>query len=439
MSDKYHNPSGFPENLPAEQIVEERMKAAMRKAAESFGYVPLETSAVEYIDTISSKGDIDKEIYTISRALAEGETKESDRALRFDLTVPFARYVAQHYGELVFPFKRYQIQRVWRGERPQKGRFREFYQADIDVIANEKLPLFFDAEVVSVVASILENFKFGNFTIHINNRKFLQGILLGFDISNTETALRIIDKFDKVGFDTTKASLVAELDMADEDANTLLTMLDKQVAMKDVENFFKEITIENEVLSEGKAELLEVANYLLHVKSATGKFMLNPRIARGLDYYTGSVYETTIDGLEKYGSICSGGRYANLAGKFINKKLPGVGISIGLSRLLDIIKNEKLISFDSSSLTKVVIGLLSEEQRQEANTVAQKLREKGINTEVIYNGAIDFGKQIAYKEKKGIPHFLVINTDGTFTFKVAAGKEQKCEGIEEVVRYLDLE
>lgn len=412
------------------------MKAEMRKVCESFGYVPLETSAVEYIETLSSKGEIDKEIYTIGRALGEGENQESNRALRFDLTVPFARYVAQHYGELVFPFKRYQIQRVWRGERPQKGRFREFYQADIDVIANEKLPLHLDAEVVTVILNVLESFGIGNFTIHINNRKFLQGILMAFEIKDTETALRIIDKFDKVGFDVTKESLESELGMSEDGATKLLEILDKQVPVAVVESFLNGISLENDLIKEGKAELLEVVKYLKDVKVKNGEFVLNPRVARGLDYYTGSVYETTIDGLEKYGSVCGGGRYADLAGKFINKKLPGVGVSIGLTRLLEVMKNEDLIKFERNSLADVVIGLLDEDQRLEANNVADKLRKEGMNVEVFFNGSVELGKQIQYKVKKGIEHFLVINKDSTFTMKIAEGKEEKFGSIDEVVKFL---
>jgi histidyl-tRNA synthetase len=436
MSNKYHNPSGFPENLPAEQIVEEKMKMEMRKACEAFGYVPLETSAVEYIETLSSKGDIDKEIYTIGRALGEGDGQESNRALRFDLTVPFARYVAQNYGELVFPFKRYQIQRVWRGERPQKGRFREFYQADIDVIANEKLPLYFDAEVVTVILGVLENFNFGNFTIHINNRKFLQGILEAFEVKEKETALRIIDKFDKVGLEITKKSLKTELGINEDSATRNLEILNKQVQVADMEDFLSGISFENDLIKEGKSELLEVAKYLKDVKVTKGKFVFNPRVARGLDYYTGSVYETTIDGLEKYGSICSGGRYADLAGKFINKKLPGVGVSIGLTRLLDIIKNENLVRFEKNTSTDLVIGLLDEDQRPEANNVAKKIRAEGLNVEVFYNGSIDLGKQIQYKVKKGIEHFIVINKDSTFTMKIAEGEEKKIASLEEVMTFL---
>ena len=438
MSNKYHNPSGFPENLPAEQIVEEKMKAQMRRACESFGYVPLETSAVEYIETLSSKGDIDKEIYTIGRALGEGDGQEANRALRFDLTVPFARYVAQHYGELVFPFKRYQIQRVWRGERPQKGRFREFYQADIDVIANEKLPGYFDAEVVTVVLGVLESFNIGNFTIHINNRKFLQGLLEGFGVKDSISALRIIDKSEKVGFDMTKESLKTELGMSEENAVKVLEILEEKIPVAEIESFLGGITFENDLMKEGKAELLEIAKYLKEVKSTKGKFILNPKIARGLDYYTGSVFEMTIDGLEKYGSIGGGGRYADLSGKFINRKLPGVGISIGLTRLLDIVKNEDLLNFEKNTVTSVVVGLLDEDQRLDANKLAEKIRAGGLSVEVFHSGSADLGKQIQYKVKKGIEHFVLINTDGTFTVKVAEGKEEKFATFEDLAKYLKI-
>ncbi len=431
MSNKYHNPSGFPENLPQEQIVEEQMKATMRRVCESFGYVPVETSAVEYMDTLASKGDITKEIYTIARAAAEGESTEADRGLRFDLTVPFARYTAQHYGDLVFPFKRYQIQRVWRGERPQKGRFREFYQADIDVIANEKLPLHFDAEVVSVFRQVLVSFGLPKITIHLNNRKFLQGLLEASGITATDTALRVIDKIDKVGIEKTYADLVTETGITTQTAEKLLKTLSTPIALVDIPAFLNTIENSNESLQAGKEELLAVTTLLEDTENS--HIVLNPRIARGFDYYTGSVYETTIDGYEKYGAISAGGRYADLAGRFINRKLPGVGISIGLSRLLDIMKHENLVAFEKTTLTKVLIGLLGEEQRIDVQKIATQLRDAGINTEIYYNGETDLGKQIQFKEKKNIPFFLVLNTDGTFRLKKDVETEYTCASIAEVV------
>ena len=436
MSNKYHNPSGFPENLPPEQIFEEEMKNSMRKTCSLFGYIPLETSAVEYLDTLASNGEINKEIYAITRALGEGSDAEPDRALRFDLTIPFARYVAQHYGDIVLPFKRFQIQRVWRGERSQKGRFREFYQADIDVIANEQLPLHLDAEVVTIIYQILQSFGIGSFTIHINNRKFLQGVLQEYGITDIASALRIIDKFDKIGRSAVKDLLIQELQLSSEVSDTLLDLVERSIPIHEVNTFFQSITGENALISEGKEELLEVFSYLETFPDGEGKFMFNPRIARGLDYYTGSVFETTIDGLERYGSICSGGRYANLAERFINKSLPGVGISIGLTRLLDIIRNEKPELLSKHTYTSVLIGLRNEENRLHSNEIAQALRENGIATEVFYKGSISYKKQFEYKTKKQIPFFLIVNQDTHVAISTSENDEKEFNTANEAIEYI---
>jgi histidyl-tRNA synthetase len=196
---RYINPSGFPENLPVEQLVEDDLKKKMQAIAESYGYSHLETASVEYMETLASKGDVDKEIYTIGRALGEGTHEESQRGLHFDLTIPFARYVAQHQNDLPFPYRRFQIQKVWRGERPQKGRFREFYQADVDVVARENLPIAFDAEIALVMGSALDAMDIGSITMHISNRKFLSGLLMSLEIANISDCLRLIDKLDKLG------------------------------------------------------------------------------------------------------------------------------------------------------------------------------------------------------------------------------------------------
>ena len=242
----------------------------------------------------------------------------------------------------------------------------------------------------------------------------LQGILEAFDLRDTTRALQIIDKFDKVGFEVTRDSLKNELELPDTKAIQLLEILNKPVAIDHVENFLLTISFDNEQIKEGKAELLEIARSLKTLSLTTGKVMFNPRIARGLDYYTGSVYETTIDGLEKYGSICSGGRYADLAGKFINRKLPGVGISIGLTRLLDILKHEKPSLFTQATMTDVLIGLENEDQRNEANILADKIRATGSNVEVFHNGSLDLNKQKQYQSKKGIKNFVLLNKDESF-------------------------
>lgn len=429
MAKKFTNPSGFPEHTPDILQHELRIRDIMRKVYESYGYVPIETPSVEYKDTLSSKGEINKEVYGISRALAEGSDKVDDRALRFDLTVPLARYVAQHFNDLTFPFKRWQIQRVWRGDRPQAGRFREFFQSDIDIIGNGSLPVHFDAEVVAMVQEVLNEINFGNFTIGINHRKLLQGVLAAFGITDLNNALRIIDKYDKVGREVTVKSL-SEMGVPDNDAESLMTLLENQIPIDDIDQFISKINIDNLQIEEGIAELREVAS-LLKGKSDgnNGKLVFNPRIARGLDYYTGCVYETTIDGHEKYGSICSGGRYADLAGKFTNKSLPGVGISIGLSRLMYILEKEGLLELNKKGVTDVLVVLLREEQRASANKIADLLRQAGLNTQVSHNGNQKLGKQFKYADKIGASHLVIMNEggedDGKITVKDLAVRTEK--------------
>lgn len=441
---KIHNLSGFPENLPAEQIAENRIKQLMKEVYELFGYTPLETPAVENMDALAPDSEhaaIGKEIYAIKRAAAEGDSeKGSKRGLRFDLTIPLARYVAQHSGKLHFPFKRYQMQKVWRGERPQAGRFREFYQSDIDVIADGELPLHYDAEVVQVIHEILKRINFGKFTVQINHRKLLQGLLesKGISADNMEHALRIIDKLDKVGIEATINSITEELGTNQDSAKELLSFLDRSIPLSDIDEFLDSIEGDSSLLEEGKSELKTVASLLVNTADDQGKIVFNPKIARGLGYYTGCVYETTVDGYEKYGSICSGGRYANLADKFTNKKLPGVGISIGLSRLLDVfMKKEGLIKIEEENIVQVMIALIGEEQRKTANEVAQKLREAGIRTDIFHDGGKKTPKQIKATESRGIPYMLFLQEDGSLSLKDIRIRQQETrDSVESIISFL---
>lgn len=441
---KIQNLSGFPENLPAEQIAENRIKRLMAEVYELFGYTPLETPAVESMDALlpdSEGAAIGKEIYTIQRAAAEGDSeKDSRRGLRFDLTVPLARYVAQYAGKLHFPFKRYQMQKVWRGERPQAGRFREFYQSDIDVIADGELPLHYDAEVVQVIHEILKRIDFGPFTVQINHRKLLQGLLesKGIAVEQMDHALRIIDKLDKVGVDVTVDSMSEELGVNQDSARELLGFLDRSIPLSEIDQFLDGIEGDSSLLEEGKSELKTVAGLLVDTVDEQGKIVFNPKIARGLGYYTGCVYETTVDGYEKYGSVCSGGRYANLADKFTNKSLPGVGISIGLSRLLDVfMKKEGLIPVEDESVVQVMIALIGEEQRTTANRVAQQLRTAGIRTDIYHDGDKKTPKQIKATESRGIPYMLFLQEDGSLNLKDIKSRQQEThKDVESVISSL---
>lgn len=437
MSNKFINPSGFAENLPAEQLVEDRLKQNVAVIAESYGYGRLETASVEYMDTLASKGDVNKEIYTIGRAQTEGEGGEGDRGLHFDLTVPFARYVAQNQGGLHFPFRRYQIQKVWRGERPQKGRFREFYQADVDVVARDVLPIQFDAEVITVMARTLDSFGLGAITMHINSRTFLNGLFEALGIDGKDEVLQTIDKLDKIGKDEVVRILTEERGVALEAVENLFTVIGTPVAAAEVAAHLENIAYQGELLAQGIAELQAVFANLPATDSFENlQFMFNPSIARGLDYYTGTVVETTIAGLEKYGSICSGGRYANLAGRFTNQSLPGVGLSIGLTRLLSVMKEERLVDFSQQSKTDIVVCLLDEDARARSLKVAEELREAGMNVEQNQKPKLALGKQLDAVAERGIPYGLVAEENGSLTLYVVGGEKQSFKNLEKLLEFL---
>ncbi len=435
MSNRYINPSGFAENLPAEQLVENKLKDAFKLEAERYGYVPLETSAVEYMDTLASKGDINKEIYTIGRALEEGDSDEAQRGLHFDLTVPFARYVAQNQGELSFPFRRYQIQKVWRGERPQKGRFREFYQADIDVVGQQNLPIHFDAEVATVMARILTSFGIGSVTMHINNRKLLCGLIESCSITSSSEVLQLIDKTDKIGVDDVVRLLGEEHQVEEAAARSLFEKIGQSIPQSEVASFLDSIAAESELLQAGVDELREVFSALPVVEACT--FVLNPQIARGLDYYTGTVYETTVDGYEKYGSICSGGRYADLASRFTSQELPGVGLSIGLTRLLSVIKGEGLLDFSKKTTSDVMMCLLSDDMRSATLAAADELRQAGKAVEVNLKTSVALGKQLNLAETRGIPYAVVVEQDGNYTLYRIEGEKQIFDSLESLTQSLN--
>ena len=435
MSNRFINPSGFAENLPAEQILEERLKSAFGKTAESYGFIKLETSSVEYMDTLASKGEVNKEIYTLGRALAEEGEGDSERGLHFDLTVPFARYVAQHQGKLQFPYRRYQIQKVWRGERPQKGRFREFYQADVDVVARENLPLQFDAEVVTVVARILSSYNIGGVTIHINNRKYLSGLLQSFGIEDATTALQLIDKLDKIGVEKVRAELALIYNLDDISLDLLFAYINERITESDFAQFAANVEVRNERMGEGLEELKTIFETLrTRAEISNVSFVFNPSIARGLDYYTGMVVETTLNGFEKYGSICSGGRYADLASRFTNQTLPGVGLSIGLTRLLSIIKEENLVEMKEATNSDIVVCLLNEAERTASLSLAEALRQYGLNVESNHKPSVGLGKQLEQAKEKGIPKAVIVESDGNYTLiDISSNDKQKLDSIDTIV------
>lgn len=392
--------SGFPEWLPEERRTEQMWFDHIRCVFESYGFCSIETPSVEELDAINAKGgdggaDVDKEVYVIERLHKEDGDKEARLALHFDQTVPLARYTAQHFNELIFPFKRYQMQRVWRGERPQAGRFREFYQCDIDVINVDSLPLHFDAEMPAVMWEILSSLpgmENENIQIRVSNRKILMGLLDALNIENTVEVTRIVDKIAKLSKEQ-YAVLMSEAGVSQSSFEKIQSL----VECSDI----KTLNAEGDLMKEGINELSFVMDQLSHLPK--GSVVADLSIVRGLDYYTGTVYETVFVDDPNYGSICSGGRYDDLAGNYINKHLPGVGISIGFSRLFDRIRTQGKLPKTGLSPAKVLIVLPNEDSRATVNKVAQTFRAKGINTET-FHSPTKLKKQLAYAEKKGIPY-----------------------------------
>jgi histidyl-tRNA synthetase len=449
--------SGFPEWLPQVRRVEQQWFDHIRAIFESYGFCNIETPSVETLDALNAKGnegdDVDKEVYVIERLHKEDGDKEARLALHFDQTVPLARYTAQHFNELVFPFKRYQMQRVWRGERPQAGRFREFYQCDIDVIAQDELPLHFDAEMPAVIWEVLSSLpgmENEEFQIQISNRKILMGFLDSIGVSDLElmqAITRYIDKLDKLPQETILTAIGEEvlqrgfgvqksLDIPEEIRPFIEICAQKFQNSEELNTALtnsRYINTSHPMIAEGLKELAFVMDQLLHLPK--GAVVADLSMVRGLDYYTGTVYETRFIRDPLYGSICSGGRYDDLASSYINKKLPGVGISIGFSRLFDRIRQKKQLPAMSISPADVMVVLPSEELRSEVQSLGQVLRKRGFNVEV-FHAPSKIKRQMAYAEKKGIPFvwFPPFDADGVHEVKNMSTGEQTQADAETWVR-----
>lgn len=396
--------SGFPEWTPAQTLAEQRFLRRAVAVYESYGFTPLDTPAVERVETLTAKGVVDKEIYALDRLKEESKSdKPKELGLRFDLTIPLARYVALNYGYLSFPFKRYQIGKVWRGERPQEGRFREFYQADIDVISEGELPLHFDAEMPRV---ILEIFRSQNIKaqVRINNRKLLLGAYSGLGISQDrlQDVLREVDKLEKVGRDELRGSLLS-LGLEANLAERCLSLAGVRGSFTQVTSELEALGLSPDSIQLGLGELEAVANDLSDLPES--EWCLDLGIVRGLDYYTGTIYETNLVDYPQLGSVCSGGRYDDLAAGFINKQLPGVGISIGVSRLISHLFKVESLPVARHCPTEVLIVLPSRDKRSLCLSIASMLRAKGIPTEV-YHLEQAMKKQLKYADRKGIPAVL---------------------------------
>ena len=395
--------SGFPELLPAERIVELQVIDTLRRTFELHGFAPIETRAVEPLEQLLRKGEIDKEVYLLRRLQATGDDDESSNSLglHFDLTVPFARYVLENAGKLEFPFRRYQIQKVWRGERPQEGRYREFTQADIDVVARETLPFHHDVEVARVMAEALSDLPLPPLRLQVNNRKLIEGFFLGVGATDVPAVMRVIDKIDKVPAEVVRGMLVDEAGLTADQADLCLGLAEIRTTDSSFVKRVDDLGVRHDLLAEGLAELAAVIDGC--APFATERFTVEAdlRIARGLDYYTGTVFETRMTGFENLGSICSGGRYDSLAsdGKV---SYPGVGISLGVTRLLTPLFARKKLTASRSVPSAVLVALPDEDSRAECDEIAQALRRRGIATEVAPS-AQKFGKQIRLAERRGIP------------------------------------
>ena len=394
--------SGFPEWSPAERLIEQDMLDRIRASFELFGFSPIETPAVERNSVLTAKGgeETERQIYSLTGLHAQSGDDRRDYSLHFDLTVPLARYVAQHNNELVFPFRRYQIQKVWRGERPQHGRFREFTQCDIDIVGDGKLSLMADAEIPAVISNVFNSLNIGDFTIRISNRKILTGYLkhLGFDAGDAAIVLREADKIDRQG---TGPLLQALDNMPDGNAAADGILALVQTSGGAAEALDRLRSFEGGVLyQQGVDELEAVFEHAAAFGIEEDNFCADIGIVRGLDYYTGTIYETRLDDHPQLGSICSGGRYDDLASYFIRRTLPGVGISIGLTRLFSQLLQAGIVEGGSASAAQVLVTTPDASLTANAIEIASALRETSVNTEIFFEQS-RLGRQLRYASRKG--------------------------------------
>lgn len=392
---------GFMELLPSEQILFNQMKQKIEDSYKSFGFLPIDTPVIELSEVLLAKagGETEKQIYRFTKG-------DTDLSLRFDLTVPLAKYVAKNYGNLSFPFRRYQIGKVYRGERAQKGRYREFYQCDIDIIGDETLDLTNDAELPAIIYTTIRNLGFENFTIKINNRKILNGLYESIgQKENSIEIMRIIDKLDKIGENAVKEEL-AKLEISSEVIEKIIQFIKIDGATDEKIEKLENFKINNEMFEKGVNELKQVVQNIRLFGVPDKNFTVDLTIARGLDYYTGTVYETFLDDYRELGSICSGGRYENLAEHYTDKKLPGVGISIGLTRLFSKLSELNLIKAEKKSISDILIITMTENKAVPFK-LATDLRALGVNTEIYLNDK-KIKTKMKYADKLEIPYVIVI-------------------------------
>ncbi len=404
--------SGFMELLPRKQQKLERMMEVLRNTYSLFGFAPLDTPAIEDAQILLAKGggETEKQIYRFQKG-------DSDLALRFDLTVPLAKYVALHYNELTFPFRRYQIGKVYRGERAQRGRFREFYQADIDIIGDGKLDTLNEAEIPAIIYRVFRGFGLTRFQIRVNNRKILNGFYAMQSLSEKSgEIMRTVDKLDKIGADKVRVILVVDCGLTGEQADEILKFIAISGTNAEVLAALEGYTGRNEMFDLGLEELKTVTANLAAFGVPEENFAVDLTIARGLDYYTGTVYETTLLDHPQIGSVCSGGRYDNLAEYYTEKALPGVGISIGLTRLFYVLDEQGLLNPELPSAPADVLVLPMTETPAPAIALAEQLRRAGIRVQ-LYGEQKKFKQKMSYADKVGVPYVVLLGED-----EIAQGK-----------------
>ena len=414
---------GFMELLPSEQILFDQMRKTIEDSYKTFGFLPIDTPIIELSEVLLAKagGETEKQIYRFNKG-------DTDLSLRFDLTVPLAKYVAKNYGSLSFPFRRYQIGKVYRGERAQKGRYREFYQCDIDIIGDETLDIINDAELPAVIATTFRRLGFDEFTIKINNRKILNGLYES--INQTEKSvdiMRIIDKIDKIG-DQAVIEELAKIEVPEESINKIMQFIKIDGTTDEKLQKLQSLGIENDTYKLGVEELGEVVKYIRLFGIEDKNFVIDLSIARGLDYYTGTVYETFLNGYRELGSVCSGGRYENLAQNYTDKKLPGVGISIGLTRLFYKLNELNLIKAEKKSISDILIVPMTE-NLQVPIKLATELRNARVNTEIYLNDK-KLKAKMKYADKLEIPYVIVIGDNEIESGRVKVKEMRTGEEIE---------
>ena len=427
--------SGFMELTPDMQVEFDRIKRIIEESYCSFGFTPIDTPVLERSEILLAKagGETEKQIYRFTKG-------DSDISMRFDLTVPLARYVADHYNELTFPFRRSHIAKVYRGERPQKGRYREFYQCDIDVIGEGELSVAYDAEIPRVIYSIFSQLDFGKFTIRVSNRKILSGLIKHLELSSSSVeVMRVIDKVDKIsrtefiaelkklGMNTDQIDLLNQYVFDEGDSDSILATL-------------RAAKIDSLELQQGIEELESVVSLMRNMGIPDNYFRIDLTIARGLDYYTGTIYETTLDDYPRLGSVCSGGRYDDLASHYINKKLPGVGVSIGLTRLFSQLVEQDIVKPQKKSIAEVLIVPLTDDQFKSALNLASCLRNSGILVDTFLTSTT-IKKKFKYANKIGIQQVIVIGADeasrGTFTLQNMISGEKRELTLDEFLQLTD--